>query len=318
MIFGLTARALMALAMVIACLAAGSDALAEEAPVFAPVADAVVTSDTDGFHSLRLRATGLYPYDNQWRFSGVALQTAQYGQDNFRKNVAGVLGIYRDQRRDTLAGVDAELGLVRVSGHLRPVGDVTLRMTTTLGSAVDLIASADLVETPIALERGVGYTFVAANIEQQLTEHFTVTALAGLQTFSDGNARTHLRARLIWLADPENGITLQLRYRQFSTRDTDVGGAYFNPAQYRQWLGVAAIRRRYAGWIVTGAMGAGQEHSTGTGSRASYLGEASAEGTITENVRLLLRASYSRSAGFIDSDNYAYRRGSATLVMPFY
>ena len=293
------------------------NALAEDATTFAPVTDVSITSDSDGFHAQRWRVGAMSSYANPWSYAGAVGQSTRYAQGDFGKNVARVLGVYRDQRRDTLAGVDVEAGVARVSGHLRAVGDATLRMTTTLGTAVDLNASADLVETRKALDRAIGFTFLAAGVEQQFGERFTLTGLAGWQHFSDGNSRPHLRARLIWLAVPEAGMTLQLRYKQYWSRQADVGGAYFNPKDYQQWLGVVAIRKRVAGWIVSGAIGAGQEFLTGAGSRASYLAETRAEGPITGDARFVLHAGYYRSAGFTNDPDYAYRLAGAALVLPF-
>jgi hypothetical protein len=310
-----TASAVMC--AIFANVAFAQDVRAEDPAKAAAIADFFVARDTDEFHTYRARVGGLYPYGNQWSYAGAIAQSTRYSQEGFRKDVAGILAVYKDQRRDTLAGLDVEAGVVRVAGHLRPIGDATWRMTPASGTAIDLIAAADLVETPKALERGIGYTFAAAGIEQQFGPRVTATGLAGWQSFSDGNARTHLRARLIWLAIPEHGATLQLRYRRYSTRDSDVGGAYFNPDDYQQWLAVAAIRKRHAAWTFTGALGAGQERSTGEGSRPSYLAEARAEGPLTADVRLVLRAGYYRSAGFIDSPDYAYRLIGASLVIPF-
>ncbi len=292
-------------------------ARAEEETFVAPMADFSVGSDSDGFKSLRLRLSVLPSYANTWSHSGAVIQSTRYEQGDFRKDVAAVLGIYRDQRRDTLAGVDVEAGVARVAGHLRPVGEMNLRLSTSLNTSVDLIASADLVETPKALERGTAYTFAAASFEQRLSERFTFTGLAGWQHFTDGNSRPHVRARLIWLAIPDAGITLQLRYRQYWSRELDVGGAYFNPQDYRQWLGVVAMRKRHAGWIYSGALGAGQENSTGAGSHPAYLAEARAEGPLGPNARLVLRAAYNRSAGFIDSPDYASRVIGGSVVIPF-
>ena len=201
------------------------NALAEDVTYFAPVTDVSIASDSDGFHALRWRVGALSSYANPWSYAGAVAQSTRYAQGDFGKNVASVLGVYRDQRRDTLAGVDVEAGVARVSGHLRVIGDATLRMTTTLGTAVDLNASADLVETRKALDRAVGFTFLAAGAEQQFGERFTLIGLAGWQYFSDGNSRPQLRARMIWLAVPEAGITLQLRYKQYWSRQADVGGA---------------------------------------------------------------------------------------------
>lgn len=299
-----------------ACTAWAGAVVAQPAPNFAPLADVLVSSDTDGFQASRVRTGAFLPYANPWRYSGLAAQSTRYRQGDFRKEVTGVLGVYRDVRRDTLAGVNVEAGVVRVSGHLRPLGDASWRLVPMAGTAIDLTASADLVETPKALDRGIGYTFLAAGLEQQFGERFTVTGLAGWQSFSDGNARPHVRARLIWLAVPDDGITLQLRYRQYATRQTDVDGAYFNPEDYRQWLGVAAIRKRYAGWTFSGALGAGPERSAGAAAHRSYLAEVRAEGMVAGNVQLALHASYNQSAGFIDSPDYAYRLFGATFIFP--
>jgi hypothetical protein len=291
-------------------------AASEDEPRLAGGGDALATSDTDSMSSLRATARGL-SYDNPWSFRGVATQGTRYSQGEFHDTVPAILGIYRDQRRDTLAGVDIEAGVARVAGHLRPMGEATLRLSRSLGSAFDLAASADLVDTRAALERGIGYTFLSAGGEREIGGRFTVAGLAGWQAFSDGNSRTHLRARLIWLALPDDGVTLQLRARQYSSRDGDVGGAYFNPGDYRQWLAVAAIRKRHAGWIYGAALGAGEERSSGTAWHPSYLAEARVEGPVATDVRLVLRAGYSRSAGFIDDPDYAYRYLGAALVIPF-
>ena len=304
------------IASMAACAACTGAAFAQETPSPAASAAFDLASDTDGFHAFRARAGGLYRYDNPWSHAGVTAQSSWYRQDAFRGEAPAVLGVYRDQRRDTLAGVDIEAGVTRISGHLRPIGDATLRLTPTPDAAVDLLASADLVETPKALERGIGHAFLATGVELKMSERLTATGLAGYQPFTDGNARTHLRGRLIWLAVPEHGVTLQLRYKQYHTRDLDVDGAYFNPERYRQWLAVAAIRKRHAGWIFSGALGAGQEHAAGADSRGSYLAEVRAEGPIVDEVRLVLRAGYYRAAGFIDDPGYADRSIGAAIVVP--
>ena len=287
---------------------------AQESVSLALDAGTSFSTDTDGFHAFRGRAGGLYKYANPWSYSGVVVQSTKYTKGDFSKDVTAVLGKYRDQRRDNLAGVDIEAGVAQVSGHLRPVGDATLRMVTSLGTAVDLNISADLVETPKALDRGIGYTFLATGVEQPFGERSTITALAGWQRFSDGNARVHLRARYIWLALPTAGITLQLRHRQYSTQQVDVGGAYFNPESYHQTLAVAAIRKRHAGWIFSGALGAGQERVTGTGSHSSYLAELRSESPVGKDVRLVFHAGYYRSSGYSDSPDYAYQIVGLNLV----
>ncbi|APV51984.1 hypothetical protein BWI17_21330 [Betaproteobacteria bacterium GR16-43] len=310
-------RAAQFLGAVILLVGAGAAIAQEEPSRFAGGAGFDVTSDSDGFRTYRARVGGAYAYQNPWSYSGVAVQSTRYSQDGFQQDVPAVLGTYRDQRRDNLVGVDIQAGVARVSGHLRPIGDASYRFMPSNTTSVDFLASADLVESPEALRRGIGYGFFAVGVEQDLTDRFAVTAYAGYQPFSDGNARTHFRGRLIWTALPEQGVSLQLRYRQYATRDLDVDNAYFNPERYRQWLAVAALRHRYAGWMFTGALGAGQERATGSGSQGSYLAEVRAEGPFAGDSRLIFHAGYYRAAGFIDFDGYAYRSIGAEVVVPF-
>lgn len=291
-------------------------AAAQDASRHALIGSLDFSSDTEGFDAVRARAGDLFSYVNPWSFSGLEAQSTRYEQKNFHEQVYGVLGSYRNQRRDTLAGVDIEAGVVRATGHVRPIGEANWRFTPTPANAVALTASADLVETAAALERGIGYTFLAASAEQQFVKRFTATGLAGWQDFTDGNSRAHLRASLIWLAAPAAGMTLQVRYRQFTTSEDEVGNAYFNPKRYRQWLGVVAVRKRQAGWLLSGALGAGQEHLAGVDTHPSYLAEFRADGPVGGAARLVVRAGYYRSAGFIDSPDYAYQLASATLVLP--
>lgn len=294
----------------------GSAAALAQAPTVAPIAGMTLSSDSDGADAQRVRGGALYSYDNPWRYAGVALQTTRYRQADYRATSSGALWLYRDQRRDNLAGVELEAGVVRVRGKTRPVGDATWRFVPAAGTAIDLMASADLVDTPRALERSIGAVLAAIGAEQQLNERFTVTGMAGVQSFSDGNARTHLRARLIWLALPEHGATLQLRARHYNSSKDDVGRAYFNPDTYQQWLGVAALRKRGATWQTSAALGAGRERSAGSESRPSYLAEVRAERSIIGNGKLVLNAGYYRAAGVVDSPNYAYRQLGVSVIMP--
>jgi hypothetical protein len=289
---------------------------AEEPAVVAPLAGMDLTLDTDEFRSARLRAGAYHSYDNPWSFAGVAVDATRYSQGDYRRDAAAVIALYRDQRRDTLAGIDIAAGVARVAGHLRPIGEAGWRVIPGPATAIDLILSADLVETRPALERGIGTVFVAASAEQQLGPRLTVTGLAGWQSFSDGNDRVHARARLIWLAVPEHGVTLQARYRHYASHTADVGGAYFNPARHQQLLGVVAVRKRHAGWVFSAALGAGGERSAGSGSEPSYVAEARAEGPIGAHARLVLRAGYERAQGYAASSDYGHGSLGVAVVVP--
>jgi len=276
----------------------------------------VFEADADHFHTTRVRIGGLFDVGSAFEFLGVAAQTTHYSQSGWSDNATGVVGLWRNQQRDTLTGINLEAGAVRVAGHTRPVGDATWSLRPVEGTGIELLAAAGLVETQTAIEQGIGYTFWGASIEQLIAERLTAIALVGYQPFSDNNNRTHFRARLIFDLLPEYGVNAQVRWRYYDNSKTDVGGAYFNPDNYQQWLGVLAFRKREAGWIWSGAAGAGQERFSGT-TQTTYLAELRGEGPIGGNARLALLASYNRSAGFSNSPDYWYTIVSATIIVPF-
>lgn len=284
---------------------------------FAGLGNLAFETDADEFHATRARLGGLLDYASPFQYLGVAGQTAHYSQSGWSENASGVVGLWRNQARDTLAGINLEAGVVRVAGYTRPVGDVVWSLRPAEGTGVELLAAAGLVETQSGIEQGIGHTFWGASIEQKLAERFTAIALVGYQPFTDDNNRVHFRARLIWDAVPEHGITAQFRWRQYDNSKVDVGGAYFNPDDYRQWLGVLAFRKREAGWIWSGAAGGGQERTDHANTQTTWLAEVRGEGPIGGNAWLAVHAAYNQSAGYSNSPDYWYALVGATLVVPF-
>jgi hypothetical protein len=300
-------------------LAALAFVLASSAHAEAPAAlgNFDVSSDTDGFHAARVRVGGLDPYGSYVDHFGVAVQTTRYSQSDWSRNAAGVVGLWRNQDPKTLAGINAEAGVVNVAGHTRGVGDVTWGLRPEPATGVELIAAGDLVGTQKAIERAIAYGFFAASVEHTFAERFTAIGLAGYQSFTDGNDRVHLRARLIWQAVPEYGVNVQLRWRQYESRKDDVDGAYFNPDRYRQWQAALGMRRRFGSWVWIGSLGAGRETINGTDTHPVRVAEIRGEGALTDGIRLALYALYSRSTGYVDSPDYSYRQAGITLIYPF-
>ncbi|MEO8754295.1 MAG: hypothetical protein ABI624_16620 [Casimicrobiaceae bacterium] len=286
---------------------------------FGGLVNITAETDADHFTALRAEAAGLFGYMSPWQFFGVAARTTGYSQQGWHQNASGVSVLWRDQVRDTLAGVNAEAGIVEFGGRTRPVGDVSWSLRPAPATGVELLAAAGLVETKAAIEQGIGYSFWAGSVEQTLAERLTATALVGWQPFTDGNDRVHFRARLIWDALPEQGINLQARWRQYRSSKTDVGGAYFDPESYQQWLALAGFRKRLSGWTASGALGAGQEfiRNSGTTTQPTYLAELRLEGPVAGDARLAVQALYNRSAGFSNSSDYWWSLLSVTLIAPF-
>ncbi|HEY3554002.1 MAG TPA: hypothetical protein VGL67_02745, partial [Casimicrobiaceae bacterium] len=113
------------------------------------------------------------------------------------------------------------------------------------------------------------------------------------------------------------GVNVQARWRQYESSRQDVGGAYFNPERYRQWQGAIAVRRRLAGWLLSGSFGAGRETINGTDSHPVRVAELRAEGALGDHARLVFYALYSRTTGYVDAPDYAYRQVGITLIHTF-
>jgi hypothetical protein len=282
----------------------------------AAIGDIQSSSDAEDFDALRLRTGLLFGVTSPFHYAGVAVQTAHYDQSGWDRDAEAVLALWRKQDRETLAGTIGEVGLVRVAGRTRVMGDATWSLRPAPHTGIELLAAGDLVETQRALDQATAYTLLGISAEQQLTERLSVIGLTGYQRFTDGNARVHLRGRLIWLLVPEQGITAQLRVRRFDTKQLDVGDAYFNPERYQEWQAALAMRKRYAGWLWSGTLGAGREDIDGV-EQTTKLAELRTEGTIAKDIRVSLHASYNRSAGFGAAEGYWYRAFGVTVIVPF-
>lgn len=300
----------------VALLAIGVAAVAH-AQSLAALGNLEFTNDSEGFRSARIRAGALYPYGSYFEHAGVAAQTTHYAQGGWSRDVGGIVGIWRDQKAATLEGVRAEAGLVDVAGRTRVVGDATWSWRPRPETGLELIAAGDLVATRTAIERAIAYGFFAASVEQTFAERFTAIGLVGYQPFSDGNDRLHWRGRLIWQALPDEGVNVQLRWRQYESRKDDVDGAYFNPDRYRQWQAVVGFRRRFAGLVWLGALGAGRETINGADTHPVRTAELRAEGAVSQRLGIAWHASYNRSTGYVDSPDYAYRDVGVTLIYSF-
>ena len=308
----LSARACVVIAALFGILAAG-DARAQTAVTGTISA----TSDAEEFDALRLRTGALFDYASPFDYAGVAAQTTHYTQSGWSRDAPAILVLWRKQDRDTLAGTIAEAGVVRIAGRTRLIGDATWTLRPSTRTGFELLVASDLVETQRALEDGTTHTLFGISAERQLSPRFTAIGFAAHQRFTDGNERQHLRGRLIWMLLPDHGISAQIQWRQFESGQLDAGGAYFNPDRYRHWQAALAMRKRSAGWLWTGTLAAGSEQVDRAARETTMLADLRAEGTLGKKTRLVLHASYNRSAGFAAADGYWYRVVGVSVVVPF-
>jgi len=311
---GLAALAIM-LAPWLPCAASEGETPGDRVGMLARVG---YESDADDFDGLLARAGAVWGYRSHLEYAGFAVQDTHYSQGGWSKDVPAALGIYRKQDRATLSGLNAEFGVASVAGHARPVGDLTWGMRPRASTGIELIAAGDVVGTKEAIERGITYGLVAASVEQQFGSRLTGIALAGWQPFTDGNSRSLVRARMIWSLLPEDGLSAQVRWRQYASSKSDVDGAYFNPEHYKNWDAGLSLRHRVGhGWIVYGLAGGGQERIDNQSWQGTAIAELRAEGPVNGEKHLAISISYNRSAGFSNAPDYWYAAANVSLVVPF-
>lgn len=272
--------------------------------------------DGDGVHVSSVRLGGSHPCGAYLESLGFATQksgASRFGATSDAIGIAKGLG----WRTAAGSGIKAEAGFVQAGGRTRIVGDATWSARPAEKTRVELVAAGDLVATQPAIERGIAYGFFGVTAEQSLADGIFANGLAGYQSFTDGNERTHLRARLVWQAAPEYGLNAQLRWRRYEGGDEGFEGAYFNPEAYAQWQGVLDLRRRIGSWTFSGALGAGVETVDGADRHPVRTAELRAEGAVVDKLRLAVYARYNRSSDDADALDHSYRQAGVTLSYPF-
>ncbi len=246
--------------MMVAAALLPTPVLADVGPALRP--ELFVSSDTDGNHSQRsalgwdVRRTDI---EHWW---GLKVERARYSGTGWR------------EVQETLA--------VRAAG-----GDGGWRWQGEVGSnGQDLLGSASMHSTEEArkeffIERAVletrqglalerVHTYAGAAMDFPMSARWSASALAGAQDFGAGNLRRHLRGNLVFALLPEQGLSLQLRLRQFN--DSDPGELdYFAPGRYRQALAVVSMRRFVGGYQWRATAGLGRQDFTGVDSQPARL-----------------------------------------------
>lgn len=275
----------------------------------------LVSNDSEGFSSRRAALEYLPRYGARDAYAGVRYLASRHGIDGWSRSASQLSAVYRSIDPATANGVQAEAGLSRQGGHELLTVDATWHAPLAERSSVELFVNRDWVETRAALDNGVSFTLAGAAFEQGLGRHLTAVAMAGYQDFSDGNARRHLRAKLIYQPDLELGLTLQARYRLYRS-DTDAARAYFNPERYAEAMLAVGFRKRVQGWMGSATAGVGTQRVADSGRSPTRLLELGLESPARASVSLRLRAGLNKSASFGGPD-YTFRYAQAEWLLGF-
>jgi hypothetical protein len=159
--------------------------------------------DGDGVHVENVDLGGHYPFGAYMERAGVPMQAPTLA--SIATCEAGsAMGLWREEP-DATTGVAGETSVVEAARRVRTVGDLAWRFHPSRGTRVELLAAGDLVASDDGLARGIAYGFVGSSVAREVVDHVTAEALAGVQSFTDGNARLQLRAGVVWEALPSHG-----------------------------------------------------------------------------------------------------------------
>ncbi len=275
------------------------------------------STDSEGFSSRRLSADGLALYSHLDSKVGLRYTDYDFSKASWSRRGQQLRLVANQFDRKTLDGWSVESGLFRAANKDLWTLDATWRQTLAPGRSYELFATRDFVETANAIDKGVSYDFAGASFDYLWAPQWTTVGLAGVQNFSDGNQRRHLRGRLIFQPSLDLGLTTQLRYRWYDSSKTDVGGAYFNPSSYQETMLAAGWRQRVGDWRNALTAGIGRQRIASNPETTTRLLEASAEKQV-DRYALRLRAGYMHSASLAAADpNYWYRYLAVDLLVPF-
>ncbi|MEO0317429.1 MAG: hypothetical protein RL404_1106 [Pseudomonadota bacterium] len=275
------------------------------------------STDSEGFSSRRWSIDGMARYQHLDDKLGVRYTNYEFSKPGWSRSGQQLRLVANQFDRKTLEGWSVESGMFQAASKDLFTLDATWRKALAPGRSYELFLNRDFVETATAIDNGVSYDFAGAAIDYQWAPKWTTVGLAGVQNFSDGNQRRHLRGRLIYQPSLDIGLTTQLRYRWYDSSKTDVGGAYFNPSRYDEIMLAVGWRQRINNWRTAVTAGVGQQRIDAGSATTTRLAEASAERQM-DGYALRLRAGYTHAASLAASDpNYWYRFAAIDLLIPF-
>jgi hypothetical protein len=158
-----------------------------------------LAADNEGFATQRLMLEYLPAYRHAQLFSGLRYTRHHYAQDAWSRSGQQLSFIHKRLDPATANGWQLETGLFRQGRHNLLTLDANYRTAVTPHTGLEIFINRDWVETAKALDKGVHFTFGGVALDQAVSPKFTLTGLAGVQRFSDGNTRNHGRVKLIWM-----------------------------------------------------------------------------------------------------------------------
>jgi hypothetical protein len=279
--------------------------------------EAFLSSDADGNEVQKTSLGWNWRYHDREHWTGLDVQHARFSGDGWsheEQRVYGrAAGTFGDRKvNDDTWRWQARLGS---NGHTA-LGNITLN--TEGPKRREIFFEREALETRAGVERGQMYNFAGAAVDHPLGARASGTALAGLQTFGDGNERIHVRANLVFSVVPEQGLSLQARTRYYHNSEPHLGG-YYSPDWYGQALGVLAVRRVMHGYTLRAIAGLGRQRSADESWKRARLAELGFESPRWRQSWVRLVAGYTDTpvANAHGMGSYSYRYGMLEANIAF-
>lgn len=300
----------------VGALAAGGAAAADAERERGAGALLFLSHDSEGFTTRRLALEYLPVFKNGDALTGVRYTASRFEQNGWSRGGQQIGAVARSIDPATANGWQIDAGLARQGGHDLLTLDGSYHIPLAERRSVELFINRDWVETRNALDGGIDFTFAGAALEQGLGEYVTLIGTAAYQDFSDGNHRNHARLKLIYQPRLDLGLTLQARYRMYTSGTSDSPGAYFNPDRYGEAMLAVGWRQRVGGWMASATAGLGQQRVADAAHTPTRLLEAGLQSPPSGKQSVRLRAGVNRSASFGGPD-YTYRYAQAEWIVAF-
>ncbi len=274
------------------------------------------SSDSDGLTIRKAFAAALPSYSSGLKWQGVELQEQRYQQNANTLSGHGVNYTAQDLDALTGLGYSLKVGLNQGPNKTTAIGEWNYNRAYNTQLHWGVFASRDWVESINALQQGIHYDLVGGNVDYQLHPRVTVVGSLVQTHFSDGQDRQQQRARAVWDAWPDQGITLQWAYKhQLGDANGAASANYFNPDRLNESMGLIGWRRRYEGWQWYVRVGEGRQTLNYDGSSPARLAELQLTSPVHGSSYFKLRLGRSETVG-INGPGYVYRYLDTQWIWP--
>jgi len=274
------------------------------------------SSDSDGLSIHKAFAAALPSYSNGLKWQGMELQTQRYQQNGNTLSGHGVN--YTAQDLDALTGMGYSLKIGANQGPTQTtaIGEWNYNQAYNAQLHWGVFASRDWVESMNALQQGTHYDLVGGNVDYQLHPRLTMVGSLAQTHFSDGQDRQQQRARAVWDAWPDQGITLQWAYKhQLGDANGATSNNYFNPDRLNESMALIGWRRRFEGWQWYARLGEGHQAVNQDAHTPARLAELQLTSPVHGRSYFKVRAGRSETVG-LNGPGYVYRYLDAQWIWP--